>query len=77
VRGGNGIVLVISNLWTTNNMSPHDTNFVTSVDIDHFGRNRCLEATVAGKVCVIYILDGVVGGGSPNTNELAIVLERL
>jgi len=77
VRGGDRIILITRDLCTTNNMSPHNANFITGADIDDFGGHGCPEATVAGKVCVVYILNGVVGVGSPNTNELPIVLARL
>jgi hypothetical protein len=61
VGGGDRVVLVIGRLSAANNVSPHDANLVTGVDIDDFARDGRMEAAVASKVSVVDVQDGVVG----------------
>lgn len=75
MRRSNWIVLVIGGLCTANDMSPHDADLFPGVDVDDGGGHGGPEATVAGKIAIVHILDGVVGVGSSNAHKQALVLE--
>lgn len=69
----NRMVRIVCELCTANYMAPLDTDLVSGLDVDDFSGDLCSEPAVAGHVVVVYILDGVVGVGHADANELAII----
>lgn len=51
----NGVVGVVRRLRSSDNMTPHDSDLVTSLHIDDFGGYGCAEARIAGNACVVDI----------------------
>jgi hypothetical protein len=55
-------------------MTPHDADLVSSLHIDDLCRYWRAKARVAGEVRIVDVLDGVVGVGASDANELTVVL---
>lgn len=69
------VVLVARKLSAANDVTPHGPYSISCLDVYDFGGDRRAEATVAGKVAIIDVLDGVVGVGGANADEFALVLD--
>lgn len=69
----NRLIWVSWELRAANNMTPQHTDSIAPLDRDDFGGDRLLEVRVTGNVCVINILDRVVGQGSADANCFAVV----
>lgn len=60
---GNGLVQIPRVLRAAYYMAPLHTYLVAALDGDDGAGDGLLEVGVAGYVCVVYVLDGVVGEG--------------
>ena len=69
----NRLIWVSCELRATNDMTPQYTDSIAPLDGDDFGRDRLLEVGVTGDVCVVNVLDRVVGQGSANADCFAVI----
>ena len=69
-----GVVCVVRRLCTADDMTPLDADLVSGLHVDDFRGYGSAEARVAGEVRIVDVLDGVVGVGASDANELTVVL---
>ena len=59
-------------LWSAEDVTPHDADFVTGLYVDDLAGGGGVR--IASKVSIVYVGDGVVGWGDANTVALTKVL---
>lgn len=72
MAGGNGVIRVVGELQPTDDMPPPSANPCSSWDRDDIVVLE-LDASVAGKVGVVHVLDRVVAGGGTNSLQLSLI----
>ena len=74
MRRGNRVVFIVGKLRTTDDMSPHSSYYITSLDIDYLCRYWGMKPAVASEVAIVHVLDRVVRVGRADTNQFALIL---
>lgn len=72
MRSSNGVIWIVCRLGTTNNVSPPRTDSSTSWYVDD-SVVLVINSSIAGKLGVVDVFDGVVRVWGTNTLQLALV----
>src|SRR5690242_1377127 len=69
----NRLVGIVGELCTADYMAPEYANSVAALDGDHFGGYGLLEVEVAGDVCIVDLLQRIIGCCCSDTDCFAVV----